>query len=159
MIDWTQILLALIAGLPSVIAALATLLVTLRGQTQIKDAVKVANLDCAKDVKDAVKEEGLKTALLAQSVKEKTELSAQEVKATLQEAVHKREMVAQEQGLKLDNLIKTTDTVKTLVNGNLTEILKTSTEALIKATENKQHPLPQEIKLTADSEISVVSKD
>ena len=146
--NWENVIVALIAGVPAMLAALTTLILTLRGQTQIKRVVK---------------QEGIKTALVAQAFKETTELATQEVKTTLQEAVHKREMLGQEQNAKLDNLIKTTDTVKTLVNGNLTEILKTSTQALIKATEIKQNtpniPLPQEIKLSADSEITVVAKD
>ena len=146
--NWENVIVALIAGIPAMLAALTTLILTLRGQGQIKRVVK---------------QEGLKNALVAQEVKETTAIAAAEVKTTLQEAVHKREMLGQEQNAKLDNLIKTTDTVKTLVNGNLTEILRTSTEALIKATEIKQTtptlPLPQEIKLSADSEITVVSKD
>ena len=145
--NWENVIIALIAGIPAMLAAITTLIITLRGQSQIKQTVV---------------EEGKKTALVAQSVREKTEQTANEVKATLQEATFKRELVAQDQANKLDNLIKTTDTVKTTVNGHLTEILKTSTDALTKAVElNTKSPqqaipmLPQEVKISSDSEISI----
>jgi len=148
-IDYTQIILALIAGIPAMLAALATLLVTLRGNRSLQQAVVVENAKCATDVKEIVKTEANKTASVAQ-----------EVKATLIDINHQRELKSQENTQKLDRLVETTNAVKTLVNGNLTNILQTSTDALVKAVElSKQSTqpqlLPQEVKITSDSEIKI----
>lgn len=151
-IDYTQIILALIAGVPAVLAALATLIVTLRGNKSLKQSVVNENVKCANDLKEIVKTEAIKTAA-----------SAQEVKDTLIGVNHQRELRSQENMIKLNELVKTTNAVKTLVNGNLTNILQTSTDALVKAVElsnnNPQQAvpiLPQEIKISAASEIRVV---
>lgn len=151
-IDYTQIILALIAGVPAMLAALATLIVTLRGNKSLRQSVVNENVKCANDVKEIVKTEAIKTAA-----------AAQEVKDTLVDVNHQRELRSQENTLKLNELVKTTDKIKADVNGNLTNILQTSTEALVKAVElSSKNPqqaipmLPQEIKISADSEIRVV---
>ena len=158
-IDYTQIILALIAGIPAMLAALATLLVTLRGNKSIKESVINENAKCSTDVKEIVKQEAIKTAAVAQDVKD-----------TLVDENHKRELRSQENAIKLNELVKTTDKIKADVNGNLTNLLQTSTDALVKAVElsskNAQQAvpmlpqtvprLPQEIKISADSEIRVV---
>lgn len=154
-VDWTQILLALIAGVPAMITAIVTLIITLRGNSSLQQTVKSANKDCAKEVKETVREEANKTALVAKDVKE-----------TLIESNHKKDLIAQETSFKLDTIIDTSNTTKTLVNGNMTSILQTSADALLKVADiaakmpstDLSKPVVQEVRLTADSEVKITDE-
>lgn len=154
-IDWTQIILALIAGIPAMIAALATFLVTLKGTQQIRQTVIAANAKCATEVKNTVVAESAKTATVAQ-----------EVKNTLITSNHQKELKAQETAHKLDYIVQTTEQTKTLVNGNMTSLLQTSAEALTKVVDiaaalpamklPQESPTVQKVEITGNSEIKMV---
>lgn len=148
-INWEIVILALIAGFPAMIAAIVNLIITLRGQTQLKAVVV---------------EEGTKTAAVAQEVKQKAELTALEVKTTLQDASHRRDLVAQEQSHKLDALSTTLDVTKSYVNGNMDKLIQANADVMLKVTDlvKSQPPptiqpaQPQEVRITSDSEITLV---